>query len=54
MIYDARKAGEMAAAPFESPMDNFYMTCPISRASETMAECTRTFVIGGKGTGTDG
>ena len=26
-----------------SPIDNFYMTDPISRASETMAECTETF-----------
>ena len=24
---------------------NFYMTDPISRASETMAECTETFVL---------
>ena len=26
--------------PFVSPVKNFYMTCPISRASRTMAECT--------------
>ncbi|MBE9554561.1 MAG: hypothetical protein IMF05_13945, partial [Proteobacteria bacterium] len=32
-----------------------YMTCPISRASQTMAECTAVFVNGGKeATGTDG
>ncbi|MBT6403217.1 MAG: NADH-quinone oxidoreductase subunit G [Rhodospirillaceae bacterium] len=48
-------AGEMDAAPFESPVANYYMTDPISRASETMAECTREFVSGnGERTGTDG
>ena len=26
-------------APFDSPIENFYMTDPISRASRTMAEC---------------
>jgi NADH-quinone oxidoreductase subunit G len=31
-------------APFTATIDNFYQTCAISRASETMAECTRTFV----------
>lgn len=31
--------GPMAAAPFVSPIDNFYMTDPISRASVTMAKC---------------
>jgi len=34
------KAGNLADAPFVSPIANFYMTCPISRASRTMAECT--------------
>jgi NADH-quinone oxidoreductase subunit G len=34
------KAGDVAAAPFVSPIANFYMTCPISRASQTMADCT--------------
>ncbi len=24
---------------FTSPISNYYMTCPISRASKTMAEC---------------
>jgi NADH-quinone oxidoreductase subunit G len=33
------KAGDIADAPFASPIANFYMTCPISRASRTMAEC---------------
>jgi NADH-quinone oxidoreductase subunit G len=33
------KAGQVSEAPFASPITNFYMTCPISRASRTMAEC---------------
>jgi len=37
---------ELDAAPFELPIDNFYMTDPISRASETMAACTQTFMGG--------
>jgi NADH-quinone oxidoreductase subunit G len=32
--------GSVSDAPFTSPIANFYMTCPISRASRTMAECT--------------
>jgi NADH-quinone oxidoreductase subunit G len=32
-------AGDMADAPFVSPIANFYMTCPISRASKVMADC---------------
>jgi NADH-quinone oxidoreductase subunit G len=32
--------GTLSAAPFESPVANYYMTDPISRASETMAKCT--------------
>ncbi|HYB10125.1 MAG TPA: NADH-quinone oxidoreductase subunit NuoG [Alphaproteobacteria bacterium] len=32
-------AGSLSAAPFESPIANYYMTDPISRASETMAKC---------------
>lgn len=46
--------GEMAEMPFKSPVDNFYMTDPISRVSETMAACTEVFVQDGKRTGTDG
>jgi NADH-quinone oxidoreductase subunit G len=34
------QAGSVADAPFVSPIANFYMSCPISRASRTMAECT--------------
>jgi NADH-quinone oxidoreductase subunit G len=33
------KTGPVADAPFASPIENFYMTDPISRASRTMAEC---------------
>ncbi|MEQ8449915.1 MAG: NADH-quinone oxidoreductase subunit NuoG [Nitratireductor sp.] len=39
-------AGAMdGSLPFASPVENFYMTDPISRASQTMAECTQTFVL---------
>ncbi len=54
------EAGDMDAAAFTSPIENFYITDPISRASETMAECTRVIVNGGdeadaeQGTGTHG
>ena len=51
---DYGTSGEMENAPFESPIRNFYMTDPISRASETMAACTETFVRNGEKTGTDG
>ncbi len=33
------KAGATTDAPFTSTVPNFYMTCPISRASKTMADC---------------
>ena len=47
--------GESSSAPFELPIENFYMTDPISRASETMAQCTEAFVLKrGEATGTDG
>lgn len=48
--------GDMSSDAFASPIENFYMTDPISRASETMAECTQTFVLDRQeqGTGTDG
>ncbi|MCK5556467.1 MAG: molybdopterin-dependent oxidoreductase, partial [Alphaproteobacteria bacterium] len=38
------KEGKCDKAPFVLPVANFYMTDSISRASETMAECTRTFL----------
>lgn len=45
----------MEASPFRSPIANFYMTDPISRASETMAKCTATYVTGeAEATGTHG
>ncbi len=37
-------SGPLEAAPFDLPVENFYMTCPISRASKTMAACTEAFV----------
>jgi NADH-quinone oxidoreductase subunit G len=32
--------------PFQYPIQNFYQTDPISRASKTMAECAKVFVYG--------
>jgi NADH-quinone oxidoreductase subunit G len=47
--------GETGDAPFSSPIENFYMTDPISRASVTMAECARVLLdTGSNKTGTDG
>ena len=37
-------AGPLAAQPLASPIFDFYLTNPIARASETMAECSRLFV----------
>ena len=34
------KAGEVDAAPFETPVKDFYLTNPIARASAVMAECS--------------
>jgi NADH-quinone oxidoreductase subunit G len=36
--------GELDDRPFAPAIENFYMTDPISRASETMAACTATFL----------
>ncbi len=45
----------MENTPFRSPIANFYMTDPISRASETMAKCTEEILESeGEATGTDG
>ncbi len=42
-------------APFEPAIDNFYMTCPLSRSSPTMAECVTALAAASTGaTGTDG
>ena len=49
------ETGAMEPAPFALPIDNFYMTDAISRASETMAKCTRAYGAARAGkTGTDG
>ena len=48
-------SGALSSTPLGSSIENFYMTDPISRASETMAACTREFVLNAEGaTGTDG
>ena len=47
--------GNVKAGGFASPISNFYMTCPISRASATMAACTQALFGDTQGkTGTDG
>ncbi len=48
--------GPLDPAPFALPIDNYYMTDPISRASETMARCSEELLFGARGeaTGTDG
>ena len=49
------KDGKIASEAFDLPIENFYMTDPISRASETMAACSEAFVWNkGEATGTDG
>jgi NADH-quinone oxidoreductase subunit G len=52
----APSAGTMDNTAFASPIADYYLTDPISRASETMAECSRLFVKGGAlhATGTHG
>ncbi len=39
-------AGAVSNAPLASPVTDFYLTNPIARASDTMAECSRIFVTG--------
>ena len=46
--------GGMSDAPFVSPVANYYMTDPISRASETMARCTEVLRPAHGKTGTHG
>jgi NADH-quinone oxidoreductase subunit G len=48
------QAGSMDDAAFATPIANFYMTDPISRASATMAACTESFAGTAEKTGTDG
>ena len=46
--------GSLYVVAFETPIANYYMTDPISRASETMAACTTSFVTAPPArTGTD-
>ncbi len=40
-VFGAR--GAVGAEPFAPSVGNFYLTNPICRASETMAECSRAF-----------
>ncbi len=40
------EAGPVAADPFVYPIEDFYRTDPISRASQTMARCSELFVEG--------
>jgi NADH-quinone oxidoreductase subunit G len=47
-------SGAVTARAFQLPIANYYMTDPISRASETMAKCTEAFVTPAAGTGTHG
>lgn len=46
--------GDIQSKPLSSHIRNFYMTDPISRASETMAICTAEFKDETQRTGTDG
>jgi NADH-quinone oxidoreductase subunit G len=39
-------AGSLDSAAVTHPMADFYLTNPIARASETMAQCSREFVTG--------
>jgi len=50
------RTGPVDAVAFASPIRNFYMTDPISRASETMAACTAALIERDRGeaTGTHG
>jgi NADH dehydrogenase (ubiquinone) Fe-S protein 1 len=45
-IAEATANAKVTGAPFRKPITNFYQTDPISRASVTMAQCTRAFVKG--------
>ncbi len=51
---DFGKSGKLDAKPFASIVRNYYMTDPISRASETMAACTAEILGEAERTGTDG
>jgi len=52
---DFGSKGSLESGGFASPIQNFHMTDSISRASETMAQCTEALLGDNKGkTGTDG
>jgi NADH-quinone oxidoreductase subunit G len=51
---DFGKNGDVSDAPFVSPITDFYMTNPICRSSETMAECSTLYIQKTPRTGTDG
>ncbi|KAI0033304.1 NADH-ubiquinone oxidoreductase [Vararia minispora EC-137] len=46
VLAEATKSTKVSGAPLARPIANFYQTDPISRASVTMAQCTRAFVRG--------
>ncbi len=50
------KRGRLAKAPFVSPIEDFYLTNPIARASEVMRQCSREILrpLTEKATGTHG
>ncbi len=48
------QARPLGGEPFRSPIENFYMTDPISRASVTMAKCVDELQNSGEATGTNG
>jgi NADH-quinone oxidoreductase subunit G len=48
------QARPLSGEAFQSPIENFYMTDPISRASVTMAKCVDELLNSGGATGTDG
>jgi NADH-quinone oxidoreductase subunit G len=39
------KAGDVDAAPFKNPISDFYLTNPIARASQVMAECSASRIL---------
>ena len=51
---DFGQAGDLDSRPLSTAHSNYYMTDPISRASETMAACSAAFGLSQEATGTDG
>ena len=51
---DFGAAGAMGEAPFACPIGDFYRTDPITRASQTMTECSAAFVAAAEGGASDG